>query len=146
MPSADSCGSVPLPAEIAIAVRGEGFADFVRTVFASLYGELDPVLVADIERRRTLDQDGFSGFWTPLLDWDADTLAAWSRRMTSLPPDVPYLSLHGTDPGGDYADWLADRIPAAVAEQAPKRTHYPHLAQPEWFVSRVHEFFSLDRS
>ncbi|GAA2590943.1 hypothetical protein GCM10011428_60200 [Streptomyces violaceus] len=127
-------------------MRGEGFADFVRTVFASLYGELDPVLVADIERRRTLDQDVFSGFWTPLLDWDADTLAAWSRRMTSLPPDVPYLSLHGTDPGGDYADWLADRIPAAVAEQAPKRTHYPHLAQPEWFVSRVHEFFSLDRS
>jgi hypothetical protein len=29
---------------------------------------------------------------------------------------------------GDYADRLADRIPAAVAEQAPKRTHYPHLA------------------
>ncbi|MDH6437215.1 hypothetical protein M2158_005756 [Streptomyces sp. SAI-144] len=41
---------------------------------------------------------------------------------------------------GDYADWLADRTPAAVAERAPKRTHYPHLAQPEWFVSRVHEF------
>ncbi len=94
------------PLLVATAVRGEGFADFVRTVFASLYGELDPVLVADIERRRTLDQDVFSGFWTPLLDWDADTLA----------------------------------------EQAPKRTHYPHLAQPEWFVSRVHKFFSLDRS
>ncbi|MCX5336329.1 hypothetical protein [Streptomyces sp. NBC_00140] len=51
--------------------------------------------------------------------------------------------MHGTDPGGDYADWLADRIPTAVAEQAPKRTHYPHLAQPEWFVSRVHEFFTM---
>ncbi len=73
----------PLPAEIAIAVRGEGFADFVRTVFASLYGELDLALVADIERRRTLDQDVFSGSWTPL-----------------------------------------------------------HLAQPEWFVSRVQKFFS----
>ncbi|MEU9917454.1 hypothetical protein [Streptomyces sp. NPDC051001] len=50
----------PLPAEIAIALRGEGFTDFVRTVFASPYGELKPVLVADIERRRTLDQDVFS--------------------------------------------------------------------------------------
>lgn len=132
----------PLPAEIAAAVRGKGFADFVRTFFASLYGELDPALVADIERGRALDQDTFRGFWTPLLDWDADTLAAWSRRTTSLPPDVPYLSLHGTDPGDGYADWLTDRIPAAVAEQTPTRTHYPHLAQPEWFVSRVHQFFS----
>ncbi|MBY8883970.1 alpha/beta hydrolase [Streptomyces sp. PTM05] len=132
----------PLPAEIAAAVRGEGFADCVRTVFAQLHGELDPALVADIERRRTLDQEVFSGYWTPLLDWDADALAAWSRRTTSLPPDVPYLSLHGTDPGGDYADWLAGRIPAAVVEQAPTRTHYPHLAQPEWFVSRVRRFFS----
>lgn len=132
----------PLPAEIAAAVRGEGFADFVRTLFASQYGELDPALVVDIECRRDLDQEVFSGFWTPLLDWDADTLAAWSRRTTTLPPDVPYLSLHGTDPGEDYADWLTDRIPAALAEQTPARTHYPHLAEPEWFASRVHEFFS----
>jgi ribosomal protein S18 len=36
----------PLPAEMAAAVRGEGFADFVRAVFASLHGELDPVLEA----------------------------------------------------------------------------------------------------
>ncbi|MFD7013708.1 alpha/beta fold hydrolase [Streptomyces sp. NPDC059928] len=132
----------PLPAETVAAVRGEGFADFVRTVFAQLYGELDPALVADIERRRALDQEVFSGFWTPLLDWDADTLAAWSRRTTSLPPDVPYLSLHGTHPGEDYAHWLTDRIPGAVAEQTPTRTHYPHLAQPDWFASRVHQFFS----
>ncbi|MEY9895067.1 pimeloyl-ACP methyl ester carboxylesterase [Catenulispora sp. MAP5-51] len=132
----------PLPAELVATVRGEGFADFVRTLFAQLYGELDPELAADIERRRAVDQEVFSGFWTPLLDWDADTLAAWSRRTTSLPPDVPYLSLHGTDPGGDYTDWLTHRIPGAVVEQAPKHTHYPHLAQPEWFASRVHQFFS----
>ena len=79
--------------------------------------------------------------------WQLGKGVAWcargSRRTTGLPPGVPYLSLHGTDPGGDYADWLADRIPTAVAEQAPKRTHYPHLAQPEWFVSRVHEFFTM---
>ncbi|PWW60290.1 alpha/beta fold hydrolase [Actinokineospora spheciospongiae] len=133
----------PLPAEVAATVRGEGFADFARTLFASLYGELDPALVADIERRHTLDRDVFTGFWTPLLDWDADALAAWSRRVTTLPPDVPYLSLHGTDPGADYADWLTDRIPTAVVEQAPTRTHYPHLARPDWFVSRVHRFFGL---
>jgi len=131
----------PLPAEMVAAVQGEGFADFVRTLFAQLYGELAPALVADIERRRNLDQDVFRGFWTPLLSWDADALAAWSRRTTSLPSGVPYLSLHGTDPGGDYADWLTERIPDAIVEQAPKCTHYPHLAQPEWFVSRVHDFF-----
>lgn len=68
----------PLPAEIAIAVQGEGFADFVRTVFASLYGELDPVLVADIERRRTLDQDVFSGFGPRCL---MGTLTAWQRGL-----------------------------------------------------------------
>ncbi|MEV6008678.1 alpha/beta hydrolase [Streptomyces sp. NPDC051976] len=132
----------PLPAEMAAAVRGEGFADFVRSLFASHYGELDPALAVDIECRRDLNQEVFSGFWTPLLDWDADTLAAWSRRTTTLPPGVPYLSLHGTDPGEDYADWLTDRIPAALAEHTPARTHYPHLAEPEWFASRVHEFFS----
>jgi pimeloyl-ACP methyl ester carboxylesterase len=130
----------PLPPEMAGAIRGPGFAEAVRGLFGSFYGELDPAVARDLEERRSYDQEVFTGYWTPLLDWDADALSAWVTAITSLPAGTPYLSLHGNDPGEGYAGWLAQRIPSAVVEDAPARTHYPHLADPDWFVRRLHEF------
>ncbi|MDP9843490.1 hypothetical protein [Streptosporangium lutulentum] len=40
--------------------------------------------------------------------------------------------------------WLSERIPGAVVEIAPATTHYPHLADPAWFVRLLTAF--ADRS
>lgn len=55
---------------------------------------------------------------------------------------VPYLSIHGVDPGAEYAHWLADLIPGALVEVWPDLGHYPHLVEPARFVSRLAAFDS----
>lgn len=54
--------------------------------------------------------------------------------------NVPYLSLHGIDPGPTYAMWLTARIPTAAVELWPDLGHYPHLVEPDRFVSRLDAF------
>ncbi len=53
---------------------------------------------------------------------------------------VPYLSLHGIDPGPGYAAWLTGLVPTAVVEVWPDQGHYPHLVDPTHFLARVAEF------
>ena len=53
---------------------------------------------------------------------------------------VPYLSLHGIDPGPAYGDWLTARIPSATFEVWADHGHYPHLVDPHRFVDRLVEF------
>ncbi|GAB1331847.1 alpha/beta fold hydrolase [Streptomyces griseofuscus] len=131
----------PLPDHMKELVRGEQFEQVITSMFDGVYGELDPELISQIKLARDLDQTVFTGYWTPLLEWDQAALDTWMDRITALPPDLPYLSLHGTDPGTDYAAWLHERVPAAVIEQATVESHYPHLADPSWFVSRILKFF-----
>ena len=53
---------------------------------------------------------------------------------------MPYLSLHGTDPGDDYPDWLRAIVPTATVDVWAERGHYPHLVEPDSFVRRLAEF------
>jgi pimeloyl-ACP methyl ester carboxylesterase len=53
---------------------------------------------------------------------------------------VPYLALHGTDPGEQYVDWLHGHLPQAVVEIWPDHGHFPHLVEPARFVERVLTF------
>lgn len=130
----------PLPGQVSQAVRGPGFEEFVRSLFSQLHGELDPAVAADLEARRRLRQDVLVGAWTPLLDLDAEELTAWMREVMTLPAGTPYLSLHGLPVDEEYATWLRARIPGAVVETAPVVTHYPHLADPSWFLERLTAF------
>ncbi len=130
----------PLPEPMAQAVRGPGFEDVMRSVFSQVYGQLDPALVADLDEHRRLRQDVVSGAWVPLLDLGAPELTAWMRDLTTLPQPTAYLSLHGLPVDDGYAPWLQSQIPGAVVEAAPDATHYPHLADPSWFVQRLTAF------
>lgn len=127
----------PLPPAVADAVRGSDFDPFIRAMFAPMYGDLDPSIVDEIEQRRTLRQEVVVGAWTPLLELGADELDDWVTKIVTLPPATPYLALHGFDVGDEYAAWLRSRIPGARIEKASTTTHYPHLADPAWFVDRV---------
>ena len=68
------------------------------------------------------------------------TLAGYAGR------DVAYLAIFGLDPGDDYGAWLAERIPGSTVEYwaGPEHPygHYPHLVDPDRFVTRLREFWS----
>ena len=46
---------------------------------------------------------------------------------------LPYLAIHGIDPGPAYAAWLTGLIPTATVEVWEGLGHYPHLVDPDRF-------------
>lgn len=122
------------------------FEGFLGAMFASMQGGTPDDEAAALAARRRPRQDVVTGIWTPLLDWSPADLDAFVER-TAAAVRVPVLSLHGLDPGPDYADWLTARIPTAVVEHWTDATgadlgHHPHLREPGRFAARVREFAS----
>ncbi|WFE47979.1 alpha/beta hydrolase [Verrucosispora sp. WMMD1129] len=132
----------PLPARAARALRGEGFAEFMTSALARMYGQLDAAVAEEISKNRTLRQDVLLGAWAPLLDLEPPELAAFMANVMAMRQPTPFLSLHGLPVADDYPAWLGSRIPGAVVEMSPTVTHYPHLADPSWFVQRLTAFDS----
>jgi pimeloyl-ACP methyl ester carboxylesterase len=117
----------------------------VDAMFEMMMGELLPAHEqARIAALRRADHEVVLGVWELLLTQPVDeiastvdaALAGYSGR------DVPYLALFGLDPGDGYAAWLAERIPSSVVEYWAGHGHYPHLVDPDRFVTRLHEFWA----
>ncbi len=90
--------------------------------------------------RARLPHEALLGLWAPLLldepELSRISAAAFSGTRAS------YLSLHGSDPGVDYAAWLRALVPSAELEVWPDMGHFPHLCAVERFatlVERIHE-------
>ena len=127
----------PMQAEL----EGDGFAA-VMAAFPDLLGV--DALPADVAARvRAYDRAGMRdvvlGVWQPLFEMPDEELTALVE--TDLLPNlrVPYLVLHGDDPGTDYVDWLTARVPTATVE-IWGGGHWLHLGNPDRFVSRVRDF------
>ncbi len=117
----------------------EDFQAAITAIFDDMAGPLDGAERRRVDHVRDADQDVVLGVWDLVfrasvaeLDAVVDSLA---EAIT-----VPYLSLHGIDPGPDYGPWLTTRIPSATVEIWPALGHYPHLVEPERFLARVVEF------
>jgi len=117
----------------------EDFRAAITAIFDDMAGPLDGAERWRVDHIRDADQDVVLGVWNLVfrasvaeLDAVVDSLA---EAIT-----VPYLSLHGIDPGPDYSPWLTTRIPSATVEIWPALGHYPHLVEPERFLARVVEF------
>lgn len=82
-----------------------------------------------IETIRTPRQDVVLAIWEPVRHSSIDELDALVSAMAGN-INVPWLSLHGIDPGPMYATWLTARIPTAAIELWPDLGHYPHLSNP----------------
>lgn len=117
----------------------------VDAMFETMTGELLPAdEQARIAALRRADQEVVLGVWDLLLTQPVDeiastvdaALAGYSGR------DVPYLALFGLDPGDGYAAWSAERIPGSVVEYWAGHGHYPHLVDPDRFVTRLREFWT----
>ncbi|MCU1361994.1 MAG: alpha/beta hydrolase fold [Ilumatobacteraceae bacterium] len=125
-------------------LRGDqaSFDTAIGMVFDSMNGPLPADEVARIGALRHSRQDVVLGIWSTVFDSTADELDAVVEGLIGA-ITVPYLSLHGVDPGEGYTSWLRRLMPSATVEVWPDQGHYPHLVQPSRFLERVGDFDSL---
>jgi pimeloyl-ACP methyl ester carboxylesterase len=123
------------------ALRGDDatFRATVEAMFTMLDGPLSPSERARLDAGTSVEQDVVLGVWETVLTSDAAQLDALIARTVAT-IEVPYLAVHGRDPGDEYRAWLARTFPAAAVEVWDGDGHYPHLVEPERFLARLHEF------
>jgi pimeloyl-ACP methyl ester carboxylesterase len=122
-------------------LRGDGFPDFITALFATLYGPLPEDEIARLHSLSAPVQEVVLGIWGPVLELPAPELDALVAQLTGA-VQVPYLALHGGDPGPDYDHWLETVIPTSTVEVWDGSGHYPHLLHPHRFLDRVRAFES----
>lgn len=125
-------------------LRGDAasFRAAIDLVFASMRGPLPDDEVARVEGARRADQQVVLGVWGTVFESTADELDATVAGLAGA-VTVPYLSLHGIDPGEEYTAWLRGLVPTATVEVWPEQGHYPHLVHPARFVERIVDFDRL---
>lgn len=125
------------------ALRGDEhtFRGAMDAVFESMAGPLSGDERARIEAIRQPRQDVVLAIWAPVFESSPAELDAAVREATGG-VSVPYLSLHGIDPGDGYAAWLADLVPGAQVEVWADHGHFPHLVDPDRFLARLAAFES----
>lgn len=122
------------------ALRDE--ASFSSTIDAVLDSMAGPLSMAERQRLRSLrrpDQEVVLAIWAPILESDPEALDSLVRAV-GRQVGVPYLAVHGNDPGEAYGDWLSAVIPGAVMEVWRGAGHYPHLVHPDRFLDRLGDF------
>ena len=121
-------------------LRSEAFIQVITGMFGQMYGALPAPEVERISALRRPEQPVVLGIWDPILTLPVDQLATLVDSVIAPSTPYPYLEIHGSPVGPGYSDWLRERIPGAVVEDWGGVGHYPHLVEPERFVSRVLAF------
>lgn len=122
-------------------LKGEpdSFTMAIGLVFGSMAGALSADETARIEALRRPDQAVVLGIWGTVFDSSPAELDEQVDALVGA-VTVPYLALHGMDPGDDYGAWLTDTVPTASVEVWPDVGHYPHLVHPDRFLGRIAAF------
>lgn len=125
-------------------LRGDeaSFATAIELIFQAMNGPLPADEVARVGALRRADQQVVLGVWGTVFESTAEELDATVSALAGA-ITVPYLSLHGIDPGEAYTHWLRQLLPTATVEVWPEQGHYPHLVHPARFVERVVDFDHL---
>lgn len=118
----------------------EEFRTAIDMIFTSMMGPLVPSEMLRLrELRASAVQEVVLGTWDAVLHSTPEELEATVVALATA-IHVPYLSIHGIDPGPGYGEWLCALIPTSTVELWPDLGHYPMLMEPERFVRRVAEF------
>jgi pimeloyl-ACP methyl ester carboxylesterase len=115
------------------------FQGAISAIFDQMAGPLAGAERWRVDHLRVADQAVVLGVWDLMFSATVDEIDAVVDSLAAA-IDVPYLSLHGIDPGPDYAGWLGARVRTASVEVWPDSGHYPHLVDPARFVERVVAF------
>lgn len=131
--------------EIESMLRDEAtFGAVIDGMFTQMAGtKISPEVFAAVHANRRPDQVVVLGVWELLFTMSESeidevvtaALGAYAGRT------VPYLALFGIDPGDDYAGWVSQHISGAQVEVWADHGHYPHLVDPDRFVTRLREFW-----
>jgi pimeloyl-ACP methyl ester carboxylesterase len=89
---------------------------------------------------RTVRPEIVLDVWGPLFTATDAELEALAETELLAKVDVPYLALHGSEPGTDYRAWLTGLMPTAAVEVWEGDGHWLHLVEPDRFAGRVREF------
>lgn len=115
------------------------FEAAIDMVFASMMGPLDEEQSTRVRALRHADQQVVLAIWATVFDSTPEDLDAQVGALVAG-ITVPYLSLHGVDPGEEYIDWLTGLVPSATVEVWADHGHYPHLVDRQRFLRRVADF------
>ena len=113
--------------------------DAVAMVFSVLDGPLPAAERARLNACSSPEQDVVLGVWSAVFENSVEELDALASEMLSG-IHVPYLAIHGSDPGVEYVHWLLALVANARVEVWPDTGHYPHLMDPERFAERLDQF------
>lgn len=122
-------------------LRTGDFAAAMTAIFDSVDGGLSPEPIRSrfVGNRARFHRDVALGIWALVLRATPEEVNAMTG-VVGQQIAVPYLALHGAEVEDGYPEWLAERIPTTLFEQWPGTGHYPHLVDPERFVTRLREF------
>ncbi len=123
----------------------DAFPIVINGLFEQMAGDhIAPEEMARVNAARRPDQDVVLGVWEMILSMPAEEIAAVVDAALAgyAGLGVPYLTLFGIDPGADYGAWIESYIAGAVTEVWPNHGHYPHLADGDRFVDRLHTFWA----
>jgi pimeloyl-ACP methyl ester carboxylesterase len=113
------------------------FRETLLAAFGDLPPSLDPRYVDYLEHlHRNARQAVVLGVWGQLFESSPEELQALAESLLGA-ITVPYVAIHGSDPGAGYADWLAALVPGATVELWDGDGHYPHLAEPARMAARI---------
>ncbi len=112
------------------------FHQAIELMFQFMFGPLSETEQARLAGGRQARREVVMGTWQSVLELPAEELDATVAELAAS-INVPYLSLHGIEPGPQYADWLYRLVPSAIVEVWADNGHYPHLVHPERFIDRL---------
>ncbi len=117
----------------------ESFEQALELMFGAMDGPLSASEQARLRQHRRADQKVVLATWASVFESTPSELDATVSALAGA-ITVPYLSLHGIDPGPEYAPWLQHLVPTATVEIWPDMGHYLHLVDPARFLARLAEF------
>lgn len=115
------------------------FQAAITMMFTAMNGPLPATEQARLDANKRADQQVVLGTWASVFESTAEELDAQVQAIGGA-VDVPYLAIHGLDPGPGYAEWLTALIPSATYEEWPDLGHYLHLVHPARFLARLAAF------
>jgi pimeloyl-ACP methyl ester carboxylesterase len=122
-------------------LRGDeaSFQQVMTMVFEGMRGEVPDSEWERLATLRRADQEVVLAIWAAVLESEIEDLESMVASL-AMAITVPYLSIHGTDPGEDYEDWLCDLVADVRIEQWNGVGHYPHLVESDRFFDLLTEF------
>lgn len=117
----------------------EQFELAMSMLFESMYGALSDDERDRIRALRQPDQAVVLGTWATVFNLSEAELDRTVGAMVAG-IKVPYLSIHGIDPGPGYADWLTEMVPGAALEFWEDLGHYPHLIESDRLCAQIDRF------